>query len=105
MVQRKGGSRRGTRQILRKKQGTHGKISHKNYLQTFEKGEKVVFSAESAVSDGMYAKKFHSKVGIIEAKQGFCYIVSVNDGSKMKKVITHPVHLKKIDKNGSTKSN
>lgn len=96
MVQRKGGSRRGTRQILRKREGAHGKLSHRKYLQTFENGDKVVFAAESSVHSGMYNKKFHSKIGVVEEKKGFCYEVSVKDGSKTKTIITHPVHLKKI---------
>ncbi len=96
MVQRIGGFRRKTRQKLSKSRRSKGKISVKNFFQTFEEGEKVVLSAEPAVQKGMFFPKFYGKVGIIKKKVGRCYKVLIKDGKKEKNPIIHPIHLKKI---------
>ena len=96
MVTRIGGNRRGTRQMMRKRQGMHGKISLRTYLQTLEVGDKVALVAESSVHKGIYFKRFHGKIATVTKKQGFCYEVSFKEGSKAKKIFVHPVHLKKI---------
>jgi len=41
MVTRQGGNRHGTRQIMRKREGTHGKFSLRRYLQLLNIGDKV----------------------------------------------------------------
>ena len=96
MVQRIGGSRRKTRHKLLKPKRSKGKISVKNFFQTFNEGEKVVLKAESAVQKGMYFPRFHGKTGTIKKKAGSCYKVSIKDGNKIKELIVHPVHLKKV---------
>ena len=96
MVQRKGGNRRGTRQIMRKRQGTHGKFSIRRYLQILETGDRVALVAESSVHKGLYFKRFHGKIAQVVGKKGFCYEVQLKDGNKQKSLIVHPVHLKKI---------
>ncbi|MFT4326968.1 MAG: 50S ribosomal protein L21e [Candidatus Woesearchaeota archaeon] len=96
MVTRKGGNRRGTRQIMRKPAGTRGKVSLRNYLQLLEAGDKVALKAESSIHDGIYYKRFHGRIATVERKRGFCYEVSLVDGKTKKTLIVHPVHLKKI---------
>lgn len=88
-----GGSRRKTRNKLRKRPRTKGKISIANYLQTFKAGEKVCLNAEPAVQKGMYHPRFHGKIGEIKGKRGKCYEVVIKDGSKEKILVVHPVHL------------
>ena len=96
MVQRTGGFRRKTRHKLSKPRRSRGKISVKKFFQSFEKGDKVVLSAEPAVQKGMYFPKFHGKTGIIKKKIGRCYKLLIKDDKKEKNLIVHPVHLKKI---------
>lgn len=96
MVQRIGGFRRKTRQKLSKPRRSKGKISVRNFFQTFEEGDKVVLNAEPAVQKGMYFPKFHGKTGIIKKKIGRCYKLLIKDGKKEKTLIVHPIHLKKI---------
>ncbi len=96
MVQRTGGFRRKTRHKLSKPRRSRGKISVKKFFQSFEKGDKVVLSAEPAVHKGTYFPKFHSKTGIIKKKIGSCYKVLIRDGKKEKNLLIHPIHLKKI---------
>lgn len=73
-----------------------GKISLRNFLQELEVGDKVVLKAESAYHKGLYFKRFHGRIVDVTRKQGFCYEVQLKDGSKTKKFIVHPVHLKKV---------
>ena len=95
MVKRMGGMRRKTRYKLRKEKRGKGKISITNYFQPFNMGDKVYLSVESAVQKGMYHPRFMGRSGIIKGKRGKCYEVLINDIGKEKKLIVHPVHLKK----------
>lgn len=96
MVTRKGGNRHGTRQIMRKREGTHGKFSLRRYLQILKIGDKVSLVAESSIHKGLYYKRHHGKVATVLNKQGFCYEVELKDGNKTKTLIVHPVHLVKL---------
>lgn len=95
MAKRIGGSRRGTRSKLAKNVRRKGKISLTKYLQGFKEGDLVVLSAEPAVQKGLYHLKHHGRQGIVQKKRGSCYEVLIKDINKEKKLIVHPVHLKK----------
>ena len=95
MVQRKGGLRRKTRYKFRKEKRSRGKISITNYFQSFLAGDKVCLYLEPAVQKGMYHPRFMGRAGIIKSKRGNCYEVMINDKGKEKKLIVHPVHLKR----------
>lgn len=95
MVKRTGGARRKTRHKLKKHIRTRGKISIKKYFQSFNIGERVCLKAESAYQRGMYPLKHHGKQGIVEGKQGKCYLIKFKDGGKDKIFIVHPLHLEK----------
>ncbi len=96
MVQRIGGIRRKTREKFKKGYREKGKISIRRYMQSFEQGERVSLSADSALQKGLYPPRFHGKIGYVQGKKGWCYDVSVKDGGKLKSLIIHPVHLKKV---------
>ncbi len=96
MTQRIGRFRRKTRSKMRKNPANKGKFSIKNYLAEFKDGDRVVLKAEPAVQKGMYFPRFHGKEGIITRKQGSCYIVKIKDIKKIKVLIVHPVHLKRV---------
>ncbi len=96
LVKRIGSFRRKTRHKLGKKTRKKGKINLSKYFQTFKIGEKVILKAESAVQKGMYRPVFHGKSGIVNAKKGRCYEVSIKDKNKQKTIIVHPIHLKRI---------
>jgi ribosomal protein L21E len=95
MVVRIGGRRRKTRSILSKEPRNRGKFSLTKYFQSFEEGDKVLLKAEPAIHKGMYFRRFNAKSGIVAGKQGRCYVVRINDSGKEKKVIVHPIHLRK----------
>lgn len=95
MVKRIGGIRRKTRYKFRKEKRNKGKISITKYFQSFNIGDKVYLTVESAVQKGMYYPHFMGRAGIIRGKRGKCYEVAINDLGKEKMLIVHPVHLKR----------
>jgi len=94
-MQRVGGFRRKTRRKLSKKVRQKGKFSLRRFFQRLSEGDRVYLVAEPSVQKGMYFPRFHGKSGIIDGKQGSNYFVKIKDGSKEKRVLVHPVHLKK----------
>ncbi len=95
MVKRIGSSRRKTRHKLGKSLRRKGKISLTKYFQKFNTGDKVILKTEPAVHKGTYHPRHYGKKGTVNGKQGECYQISINDKSKQKTLIVHPVHLKK----------
>jgi len=65
-------------------------------MQNFKEGAKVALNANPTVQKGMYHPRFHSKTGIIAGKRGECYEVLIKDNKKEKKVIVHPIHLRRL---------
>ncbi len=96
MAKRIGGFRRKTRYKFRKEVRRRGKISISRYFQQFNNGDKVYLDVESSVHKGMYTPKFLGRSGIVSGKRGKCYEISINDLGKEKKLIVHPIHLRRI---------
>ena len=94
-MQRVGGFRRKTRRKLSKNIRQKGKLSIRKFFQKFVDGDRVCLVAEPSYQKGMYFPRFHGKSGVIDGKQGSSYYVKIKDGNKLKRVLTHPVHLKK----------
>ena len=95
MAKRIGGLRRKTRYKFRKERKQKGKISMTNYFQSFNVGDRVYLGVEPAVQKGMYHPRFMGKSGLITGKRGRCYEIKMNDINKEKKLIVHPVHLRR----------
>lgn len=96
MTLRTKGTRAGTRKKLSKSPRQHGKISINAFLQKFELGDAVLIKPEPAYHKGMPYKRFFGNQGRIVEKRGKAYIVEVKDGSKKKKLICSPIHLKRM---------
>ena len=94
-MQRIGGFRRKTRRKLTKNVRQKGKISISKFFQKFKEGDRVYLVAEPAYQKGMYFPRFHGKSGVVMESQGSNYYVQIKDGSKQKKLLIHPIHLKK----------
>ena len=97
MAMRIGGSRRKTRQKFTKHHSQRGKVSPRRYLQDLPIGSRVALIAEPAVQSGMYFRRFHGKAGKVTRKLGSCYEVTINDLGKEKRLIVHPVHLRRLE--------
>jgi len=88
--------RRKTKSKLSKSPRAKGKISLTRYLQEFNIDENVILKTEPGYQKGSYFPRFHGKSGLITGKQGYCYKVRIKDGDKVKNLIIHPIHLRKI---------
>ena len=89
---------------MTKKPSERGKFSLRSYLKELQINDKVVLKMEPSIQKGMYFPRFHGKVGIVKAKKGSCYEVTIKDFKKEKTVIVHPVHLKRTQ-NGKAWNN
>lgn len=95
MVQRRGGARRKTRHKLKKKKKDKGKLSIKKYMAEYKPGEKVILKPDPFVQQGLFHPRFGGKIGVVNKKTGSCYEVIIKDFKKEKKLIVHPVHMKR----------
>ncbi|KYK25608.1 hypothetical protein AYK26_05710 [Euryarchaeota archaeon SM23-78] len=95
MVQRIGGSRRKTRHKLKRAKRIKGKLSLRKYLEEYKPGERVVLKADSIVQKGLFHPKFIGKTGVVSKKLGSCYEVVIKEFRKHKKIVVHPVHMKR----------
>ena len=94
MVTRSRGLRSKTRYKLKKDL----RVSRANLItrkiQTFDESDLVHIIIDPSVQKGQPHPRFHGKTGRIADKRGRAYIVEINDGSKAKKLIIRPEHLK-----------
>ena len=93
MAKRIGGLRRKSRQKLLKGYREKSKIKISRYFQEFKDGDKVGIKIEPSIHKGFPEPAFHGKIGEVIGKRGECYIVKIKDGSVIKKLIVHPIHL------------
>jgi large subunit ribosomal protein L21e len=63
-------------------------------LHDYVEGENVSISIDPSVHKGMPHRRFQGKIGTILEKRGRAYVVTINDGGLVKKVITLPDHIK-----------
>ena len=66
-------------------------------LQKLKEKTKVILIAEPGIQGGMHHPRFQGRSAEVTGKQGSCYILKMMDGRKAKKLIVHPVHLRKND--------
>jgi len=94
MAYKNKGPRSGTRYKFQKKIRGMPKVN--NMMKTFNIGDKVVVKPDSGVHIGLPYHRFQGNIGSIIGKRGRSYLVSIKDGKKLKTLISHPVHLKKV---------
>ena len=87
------GFRRKTRHLLQRKLREKGKISLSKYFQRFKEGDKVTLKINPAVRKGVFNTRYQGKAGVIKAKSGSCYEVTIKDIKRQKTLLVHPVHL------------
>jgi len=96
MVRRTGGSRRKTRHLMKKHASDKGKIPITRFFTEYKEGDHVKLLAEPAVQKALFHLRFYGKNAIVQKRRGDCYEVTIKDGSKIKTLITHPIHLRKL---------
>ena len=95
MVQRIGGTRRKTRHKLKKSRKLKGKLSLRKYLEEYKPGDKVILKADPTAKKGLFHPRFVGRTAVVSKKKGSCYEVVIKDFKKEKKIMTHPVHMKR----------
>jgi len=93
MVRRSKGYRSRTRSLFKKRPRARGKIGLSRILRTYNPGEKVTIIIDSSVHKGMPHRRYHGRIGIVQAKRGKSYVVHVVTGSKTKEIIARPEHI------------
>ncbi|MBS3086384.1 50S ribosomal protein L21e [Candidatus Pacearchaeota archaeon] len=79
----------------RKKIKTQGKLQLSRYFQEFAPGDSVSVVKEQAVQSS-FPLRIQGRTGTVESRRGKAYMIKIEDGSKEKKFLIEPVHLKKI---------
>lgn len=90
------GPRSGSRKKMTKSIKERGMPSVNRIMQKFSPGELAAIDIEPSVHDGMPHHSFQGYTGRIEGQQGSCYMVSIKVGGVTKKILSAPVHLKRI---------
>lgn len=63
-------------------------------LHNYKLGDRVVIKIDPSVHKGMPHARYQGKVGLIGEKRGSSYLVRIEDGHKLKILITRPEHLR-----------
>ncbi|MBS7247275.1 MAG: 50S ribosomal protein L21e [Candidatus Jordarchaeales archaeon] len=96
MVRKSKGYRSRTRKLLKKPPRMRGVPSPDKLLYDYKVGEQVVILIDPSIHKGQPHKRFHGKNGKIIEKRGRAYVVALKVGSKIKKVIVRPEHLRPL---------
>ncbi len=96
MTRMSNGTRSGSRSKLTKKIKEKGMPKVNDLLKTFEIGDTVAVVINPAIQKGMPFHNFQGLTGKITGKQGNCYVLKLKIGSTERKVISAPVHLKRL---------
>lgn len=95
------GMRKKNRDKLSKTVRTRGISPVVKAIQEFEPGSRVHILIDPSRHKGMPHPKFHGKTGVIVAKRGRAFVLSVTDGNSAKTVIALPEHLTGQKNSGS----
>ncbi|MEM3736842.1 MAG: 50S ribosomal protein L21e [Candidatus Bathyarchaeia archaeon] len=94
-MKRSKGYRSRTRQLFRKGWSAC-RMSVSSLLREYNIGDRVVIQIEPSKVKGQPHRRYHGKVGVISEKRGRAYVLSVQDGGKVRQVISMPDHLKPL---------
>jgi large subunit ribosomal protein L21e len=92
-VKKSKGYRAGTRRLLKKEPRERGKMRISKLLYEYQPGNKVIIKIDPSVQKGMPHRRYHGKVGVVLAKRGQSYILSVTQEEATKEIIVRPEHL------------
>ena len=95
MAKRIGGSRRKSRGITKKPLREKRKFSISKYLQVFKVDDRVILKMDPGYTKSSYHRRFHGRIGHVVQLVGGHFKVEFKDGGKAKRIVVHPVHLKR----------
>jgi large subunit ribosomal protein L21e len=82
-----------TRALLKRNPRERGKTTLSKILQSYNEGDKVVVKIDSSMHKGMPHRRFHGRIGVVQAKRGRSYVIHVTQGDATKEIIVRPEHL------------
>lgn len=91
------GSRRRTRRLLRKSARASGLSTLTRTFQALDIGDRAAIVLDPGVHRGMPHPRFNGRTGSVIGVQGSAYVLQVRDGGKLKRVVSRPEHLKRVD--------
>ena len=80
-----------TRHLNKKK-----KITINDQIKKLEIGTKVSLDPHPVYNTAMPHMRYKGKVGTVVEARGKSYVVEIMDGGLKKKIITSPIHIKKV---------
>ncbi len=87
------GYRRKSRSMLRKKARVRGLQPLGRLLHRYETGDRAVIKIDPSVHKGMPHHRYHGRVGVVSAQRGRAYVLDVQEGGKIRKLIVRPEHV------------
>jgi large subunit ribosomal protein L21e len=87
------GYRRSSRSLSTKAPREKGRPKLGKLLIAYEVGSQVIVKIDSSVQKSLPHKRFHGKIGTVQAKRGRGYVVSVPQGDAVKEIIVRSEHL------------
>ncbi len=96
MVRASKGTRKRTRQKLRKRPRDRGLPPVTHFFTNFEPGEKAAIVIDPSVHKGQPNSRYHGLTGTVLERRGQAYVLAIRQGSLTRKVIAAPVHLRKV---------
>jgi len=88
------GYRSRTRKLLSKHPRRRGIGGLGPLLRTYAEGDKVRIDIDPSIHKGMPHRRYQGKTGTILEKRGKAYVIAVNDGKEVKKVVALIDHVK-----------
>ena len=95
-MRRSKGYRSRTRHLLRKKPYSRGLRTLSYLLVDHKIGDKVIIDLDPAQHKGQPHRRYHGKQGIIVERRGRAFVVDVQDGSKIRKIIARLEHIRPL---------
>ena len=93
-MRRSHGQRQGTRNILRKRFRSKGRLPIRRIMHPYKPGDRVAIVLDGAQQGGMPHRRFHGLTGTIIEKRGRALAVRVKIGNAIKTVVSRPEHLR-----------
>ena len=90
------GIRKGTRSLFRQRPRERGKARITRLLEKYEVGDKAAIRIDSRIRGGQPHNTFNGKTGVIVGQQGRSYLLRIRIGGKLKVVVAHPAHLRRM---------
>ena len=73
------------------------KLTINDHLKNFSLREKVLIIPKPYYKGGLPPIRYKNKVAEVVEKRGSHYVIKLIDGKKEKFIISHPVHLEKLE--------